>query len=186
LQVRRAVAGLAVIVIAHYTESLYLFVSAMNRHRSRPIVIAKFDPTAKVKGWAEAGQILSDRRAAMGSDSMVMAGDYQVTAELAFYMRGQPVTYCAGSYFSGPVREPYNQYDVWRNRRLDQADLGGRDVLARLLGRLPQRLVTDGGGLGVAQVANFSLSCDHRAIDGAVGATFLQELTALIEAPQRL
>jgi pyruvate dehydrogenase E2 component (dihydrolipoamide acetyltransferase) len=46
--------------------------------------------------------------------------------------------------------------------------------------------VERGGGLGVAQVANFSLSCDHRAIDGAVGATFLKELTALIEAPQRL
>jgi len=120
---------MALIVIAHYTGSLYPLVRGVNHHRTRPIVIAKFDPTAKVKGWAEAGQILSDRRAAMGPDSMVMAGDYQVTAELAFYMRGQPVTYCAGSYFSGPVREPYNQYDVWRNRRLDQADLGGRDVL---------------------------------------------------------
>jgi pyruvate dehydrogenase E2 component (dihydrolipoamide acetyltransferase) len=30
------------------------------------------------------------------------------------------------------------------------------------------------------------LSCDHRAIDGAVGAAFLKELTALIETPQRL
>jgi pyruvate dehydrogenase E2 component (dihydrolipoamide acetyltransferase) len=46
--------------------------------------------------------------------------------------------------------------------------------------------VERGGGLSVAQVANFSLSCDHRAIDGAVGATFLKELTALIETPQRL
>ena len=31
-----------------------------------------------------------------------------------------------------------------------------------------------------------SLSCDHRAIDGAVGAKFLAELTALIEAPEEL
>ena len=46
--------------------------------------------------------------------------------------------------------------------------------------------VERGGGLSVAQVANFSLSCDHRAIDGAVGAVFLKELTALIETPQRL
>jgi hypothetical protein len=92
-------------------------------------VIAKFDPTAKVKGWAEAGEILSDRRAGIRNDCLVMAGDYQVTAELAFYMRGQPMTYCAGSYFHGPVREPYNQYDVWRNRRLDQPALRGRDAL---------------------------------------------------------
>ncbi len=31
-----------------------------------------------------------------------------------------------------------------------------------------------------------SLSCDHRAIDGAVGALFLAELTALIETPEEL
>ncbi|NWK99151.1 dehydrogenase [Sphingobium lactosutens] len=31
-----------------------------------------------------------------------------------------------------------------------------------------------------------SLSCDHRAIDGAVGARFLADLTALIEAPEEL
>jgi pyruvate dehydrogenase E2 component (dihydrolipoamide acetyltransferase) len=54
------------------------------------------------------------------------------------------------------------------------------------IGAARLRPVERGGGLGVAQVANFSLSCDHRAIDGAVGATFLRELTALIEAPQRL
>ena len=88
-----ATAGMAVIVIAHYTESLYPLVSVLNRHRTRPIVISKLDPTAKVKGWAEAGQILSDRRAAVGGDCLVMAGDYQVTAELGLYMRGQPMTY---------------------------------------------------------------------------------------------
>jgi pyruvate dehydrogenase E2 component (dihydrolipoamide acetyltransferase) len=46
--------------------------------------------------------------------------------------------------------------------------------------------VERGGGLSVAQVANFSLSCDHRAIDGAVGAAFLKELKTLLETPQRL
>jgi len=124
-----AIAGLAVIVSAHYTEALYPVVKAINQYRARPIVIAKFDPTAKIKGWAEAGQILSERGATIGGDCLVMAGDYQVTAELAFYMRGRPTTYCAGSYFTGPVREPYNQYDVWRNRRLDQPELRGRDAL---------------------------------------------------------
>ncbi len=46
--------------------------------------------------------------------------------------------------------------------------------------------VERGGGLSVARVANFSLSCDHRAIDGAVGAAFLKELKTLLEMPQRL
>jgi pyruvate dehydrogenase E2 component (dihydrolipoamide acetyltransferase) len=46
--------------------------------------------------------------------------------------------------------------------------------------------VERGGGLSVSQVVNFSLSCDHRAIDGAVGAAFLKELKTLLETPQRL
>src|SRR5258705_8502978 len=56
-----AVAGLAVIVIAHYTEALYPLVRAINQHRSRPIVIAKFDPTAKIKGRAEGGESFFNR-----------------------------------------------------------------------------------------------------------------------------
>jgi pyruvate dehydrogenase E2 component (dihydrolipoamide acetyltransferase) len=33
------------------------------------------------------------------------------------------------------------------------------------------------------QVMNLTLSCDHRAIDGATGAKFLQELKAILESP---
>ncbi len=46
---------------------------------------------------------------------------------------------------------------------------------------------TQEGDDGVfANYITCSLSCDHRAIDGAVGAAFLQSLKALIESPQRL
>ncbi|MFT4054329.1 MAG: 2-oxo acid dehydrogenase subunit E2 [Novosphingobium sp.] len=37
-----------------------------------------------------------------------------------------------------------------------------------------------------ARRIHMSLSCDHRAIDGAVGASFLAELTRLLENPQEL
>lgn len=40
--------------------------------------------------------------------------------------------------------------------------------------------------LAFATVAELSLSCDHRAIDGAVGARFLATLRELIETPARL
>jgi pyruvate dehydrogenase E2 component (dihydrolipoamide acetyltransferase) len=43
----------------------------------------------------------------------------------------------------------------------------------------------DGSGAFESRIA-FTLSCDHRAIDGAVGARFLAALKALIEAPERL
>ena len=33
------------------------------------------------------------------------------------------------------------------------------------------------------QVMNLTLSCDHRVVDGATGAKFLQELKGILEAP---
>lgn len=35
-------------------------------------------------------------------------------------------------------------------------------------------------------VMNATMSCDHRVVDGAVGATWLQAFRALIENPERL
>ena len=43
-----------------------------------------------------------------------------------------------------------------------------------------------GHALAFATIAELSLSCDHRAIDGAVGAQFMQTLKQLIEEPALL
>jgi pyruvate dehydrogenase E2 component (dihydrolipoamide acetyltransferase) len=43
-------------------------------------------------------------------------------------------------------------------------------------------VVTD-GELDIAPIVRMVLTCDHRAIDGADGAQFLQTLVALIEQP---
>jgi pyruvate dehydrogenase E2 component (dihydrolipoamide acetyltransferase) len=43
----------------------------------------------------------------------------------------------------------------------------------------------DGSGAFESRIA-FTLSCDHRAIDGADGARFLSALKALLENPERL
>jgi pyruvate dehydrogenase E2 component (dihydrolipoamide acetyltransferase) len=42
------------------------------------------------------------------------------------------------------------------------------------------------GALAFASVVNVSLSCDHRAIDGAVGAGFVAALRDLLESPEQL
>ena len=44
----------------------------------------------------------------------------------------------------------------------------------------------EGEGGVFANYISCSLSCDHRAIDGALGAEFLKSLKTLIESPQRL
>ncbi|WND02334.1 pyruvate dehydrogenase complex dihydrolipoamide acetyltransferase [Temperatibacter marinus] len=46
-----------------------------------------------------------------------------------------------------------------------------------------QRPVVKDGALAVATVMNCTLSCDHRAIDGAVGAEFLKAYKGFIENP---
>ena len=54
------------------------------------------------------------------------------------------------------------------------------------VGALQRQFVEDGGSVTFANTVKVSLSCDHRAIDGAVGARFLSALRDLIEKPQRL
>lgn len=46
--------------------------------------------------------------------------------------------------------------------------------------------IDDDGAIRIVPVLHLSLSCDHRAIDGADGARFLASLAALIENPERL
>jgi pyruvate dehydrogenase E2 component (dihydrolipoamide acetyltransferase) len=57
-------------------------------------------------------------------------------------------------------------------------------ILALGAGR--RRPIEHAGALRFATTVHMSLSCDHRAIDGAVGAKFLTALRDLIEAPQKL
>jgi pyruvate dehydrogenase E2 component (dihydrolipoamide acetyltransferase) len=46
--------------------------------------------------------------------------------------------------------------------------------------------VVDGEGLGVGRRMAMTLSCDHRVMDGAMGARFLQDVKRLLEEPLRL
>jgi pyruvate dehydrogenase E2 component (dihydrolipoamide acetyltransferase) len=46
-----------------------------------------------------------------------------------------------------------------------------------------QRAVVRNGALAVATVMTVQLSCDHRVIDGALGATWLEAFKAYLENP---
>jgi len=49
--------------------------------------------------------------------------------------------------------------------------------------RAPDEAVVRDGQVVIRPIVNLVLTCDHRAIDGADGATFLQTLVSLVERP---
>jgi pyruvate dehydrogenase E2 component (dihydrolipoamide acetyltransferase) len=51
------------------------------------------------------------------------------------------------------------------------------------VGAIKEKVVKKGDGFGVTNVMKLTLSCDHRSVDGAVGASFLQTLKKLLENP---
>lgn len=51
------------------------------------------------------------------------------------------------------------------------------------VGRIKEIVVKKGDGFGVANVMKVTLSCDHRSVDGAVGAAFLQTVKKFLENP---
>ncbi len=51
------------------------------------------------------------------------------------------------------------------------------------VGGINEKVVRKADGFGVTNVMKLTLSCDHRSIDGAVGASFLQTLKAYLENP---
>jgi hypothetical protein len=130
--------GVLMMPVAHDVEVLFPAVRWVNAHASEwrkqkddrllawlgkrvpkgGIDARKVDFTAKLKGWAELGDALSEEMNALGPGAFVLCEDYQQTAEAAFYMKGQPRTFYMGSYFrDDPKRQ--TQYDLWPDRTLE-------------------------------------------------------------------
>ncbi|MEI8052392.1 MAG: pyruvate dehydrogenase complex dihydrolipoamide acetyltransferase [Bacteroidota bacterium] len=51
------------------------------------------------------------------------------------------------------------------------------------VGRIKEVVIKKGDSFGVTNIMKLTLSCDHRSVDGAVGASFLQTLKRYIENP---
>jgi len=54
------------------------------------------------------------------------------------------------------------------------------------VGAIVEKPVVEEGRIGLGRRMRVTLSCDHRAMDGAMGARFLRELKGLLEAPLAL
>jgi pyruvate dehydrogenase E2 component (dihydrolipoamide acetyltransferase) len=63
------------------------------------------------------------------------------------------------------------------------AVLNPPQVAILAVGAVKEQPVVRDGELDAAPILRMTLTCDHRAIDGADGAQFLQTLVALVEQP---
>jgi len=57
------------------------------------------------------------------------------------------------------------------------------DSAIMAVGRIKEVVVRKGDGFGVSNMMKITLSCDHRSVDGAVGASFLQTFKKFLENP---
>jgi undecaprenyl-diphosphatase len=80
-------------VISHYPSILHL--------------PPGMDPTVRLRGWAELGKEVSRISGKMRRPYFIFSDSYQVASELAFYVEGNPVTYCIN------LGRRMNQYDLW-------------------------------------------------------------------------
>ena len=60
------------------------------------------------------------------------------------------------------------------------------EVAILAVGRAKERVLAEDGRMFVGRVMPLSLSCDHRVVDGAEGARFLNTVSQLLEAPDLL
>jgi pyruvate dehydrogenase E2 component (dihydrolipoamide acetyltransferase) len=57
------------------------------------------------------------------------------------------------------------------------------DSCIMAVGRIKETVVKKGEGFGVSNFMKITLSCDHRSVDGATGAAFLQTFKKYLESP---
>ena len=57
------------------------------------------------------------------------------------------------------------------------------DSCIMAVGRIKEVVVKKEEGFGVSNIMKITMSCDHRSVDGATGAAFLQTFKKLLENP---
>ncbi len=65
------------------------------------------DPWEKMRGWKELGTAVSEIAEDKDAPFFIFSDRYQITASLAFYVEGQPHTYCVN------LGRRMNQWDLW-------------------------------------------------------------------------
>jgi hypothetical protein len=158
-----SVLGTAQVVVAHRTEWLMPVFAWMARDAPPWDLtpVARYDPSARLRGWAHLGlsvdEVLAEQHQA-SRDPFILADDYQLASQIAFYCPGQPRVYCAQSALGGRL----SQYDVWSNPIRDAAAFIGRPVV--FVGSLHPRLTGEDGGPAALPGLRVVRTVEHKVL----------------------
>ncbi len=86
---------------------LAVLITVLSHYPSIVNLPPKLDPSSRLRGWKELGIEVSGITAELERPFFIFSDRYQITSELAFYVKGQPVTYCINR------GRRMNQYDLW-------------------------------------------------------------------------
>jgi undecaprenyl-diphosphatase len=88
---------------------LALFVTVIAHYPAVVKLPLKLDPSSRLRGWKELGMEVSRIYDSMKNkgEVLIFSDRYQVSSELAFYVKGHPRTYCIN------LGRRMNQYDLW-------------------------------------------------------------------------
>ncbi len=86
---------------------LAVLISAVSYYPSVLHLPPRVDPTIRLKGWRSLATRVDTLRNSLKNQHFVFSDRYQITAEMAFYLKDHPRTYCVN------LGRRMNQYDLW-------------------------------------------------------------------------
>ncbi len=137
----------------------------------------KKDPTARLVGWRELGREADKKynELSLAGPLFVFSDSYQVSSELAFYMKGNPVTYCVN------LGRRMNQYDLWPGFEkltgynalfVTSGDGNMPEVLVKAFGRYEKEAVSLQTKHGKVMKITFFKCYDFRGIEAKPVETY--------------
>ena len=140
------VLGSVSVVMLHFTQWLMPALAWMAR-REPPwnlTPVAKYDPTARLRGWSDLGRAVGRAERLVAPGAFIITDDYQTASEIAFYCPGEPQVYC----LQAALGDRQSQYDIWSNPIRNPELFVGRPCI--YVGALKSELIGQGGFSQVA------------------------------------
>ena len=96
-------------ILTTATILVAIFITSVAHYSSILSIPKELDPASRLKGWEDLGKEVTAvyDQMSLKKPVFLFSDRYQISSELAFYVKGHPVTYCVN------LGRRMNQYDLW-------------------------------------------------------------------------